>query len=316
MPTVPLWWCGVKKRGPPKAVAETSLRKILLATDGSEDATLATRITTDLSGRTGAELHVAHAWHSVPSTRFESFIRTRLKQEARQLASEQVERIKAQGGDVTEAHIREGPAVDEILDLAEEIDADLIAVGSRGLGPMKRLALGSVSEGIVHHSSRPVLVARGGERAWPPARIVVGDDGSEDAKRAGELAAEIGSMFGAEGLLVRAHPPFRLEVSREGRASQLEAFHEALREEANDLKRRASKLEGVLESRVRTEVIEGDAALAIAEEAERGGEPTLVAVGSRGLGPIERLRLGSVSTKVVRAVEEPVLVCPHARRRY
>jgi len=107
-----------------------------------------------------------------------------------------------------------------------------------------------------------------------------------------------------------------LEVSREGRASQLEAFHEALREEANDLKRRASKLEGVLESRVRTEVIEGDAAFVIAEEAERGGEPTLVAVGSRGLGPIERLRLGSVSTKVVRAVEEPVLVCPHARRRY
>jgi nucleotide-binding universal stress UspA family protein len=295
-------------------VAETSLRKILLATDGSKDATLATRIATDLSSRTEAELHVAHAWHSVASTRFESFIRISLKQEARQLLSEQVERIKAQGSDVTGVHLREGPAVDEMLDLAEEIDADLMVVGSRGLGPMKRLALGSISEGIVHHSSRPVFVARGGDRAWPPVRIVVGDDGSEDAKRAGELAAGIGSLFGAEGLLVRAPTPFHLEVSREGKASQLAAFHKALREEAKDLKRRASKLEGVLGRHVRSEIIEGDAALAIVNEAERGAKPTLVAVGSRGSGPIDRMRLGSVSTKVVRAAEEPVLVCPHGER--
>jgi nucleotide-binding universal stress UspA family protein len=100
------------------------LEKILLATDGSEDATLAARVAADLSTRTGAQLHVMHAWHTVPSTRFESFIRAQL---------EQVGRIKDGGGDVAEICLREGPTVDKVLDLAEEIGADLIVVGSRGL---------------------------------------------------------------------------------------------------------------------------------------------------------------------------------------
>jgi nucleotide-binding universal stress UspA family protein len=141
--------------------------KTMLATDGSEDAALAARIATDLSTRTGAQLHVVHVWHTVPSTRFESFIRGQLHQETQKLLAEQVERIKDGGGDVTEAYLREGPTVDKILDLAEEIDADLIVVGSRGFGPIKRLALGSVSEGIVHHATCPILVARGDERACP-----------------------------------------------------------------------------------------------------------------------------------------------------
>jgi hypothetical protein len=45
-----------------------------------------------------------------------------------------------------------------ILDLAEKIDADLIAVGSRGMGPIKRLALGSVSTKVVRAARDPVLV--------------------------------------------------------------------------------------------------------------------------------------------------------------
>ena len=40
--------------------------KILLATDGSEDAALRARAAVDLSSRTGSELHVVHAWHTVP----------------------------------------------------------------------------------------------------------------------------------------------------------------------------------------------------------------------------------------------------------
>ena len=287
--------------------------KILLATDGSEDAALAARIAADLSTRTGAQLHVMHAWHTVPSTRFESFIQAQLEQEAREVLSEQVGRIKGDGGDVAEAYLRQGPTVDRILDLAEEIDADLIVVGSRGFGPIKRLALGSVSEGVVHHATCPVLVTRGRERAWPPARIVVGDDGSDYAEEAGQLAAGIGKAFGAEVVLVRAHPPFRSKVSSQGRAYQLEAFEDALLRDERDLKRRARKLEDVLWSRPLATVVEGDAATTIVKLAERDGRPTFVVVGSRGLGPINRLRLGSVSTKVVRATAGPVLVCPGPR---
>jgi nucleotide-binding universal stress UspA family protein len=289
------------------------LEKILLATDGSEDAALAGRVAADLCTRTGAQLHVMHAWHTVPSTRFESFIRAQLEQEAREVLSEQVGRIKDGGGDVAETCLREGPTVDRVLDLAEETDADLIVVGSRGLGPIKRLALGSVSEGVVHHAMCPVLVTRGGERVWPPARIVVGDDGSEYAEEAGQLAAGIGKMFGAEMLVVRAYPHFHSEVSRVGRAPQLQAFEEALLRDEMDLKRRASELESVLGSRPQTTIIEEDPVTAIVGVAERDDGSALVVVGSRGLGPIDRLRLGSVSTKVVRATAGPVLVYPGPR---
>jgi nucleotide-binding universal stress UspA family protein len=67
--------------------------------------------------------------------------------------------------------------------------------------------LGSIAEGVVHHARSPVLVARGG--AWPPERVVVGDDGSEDAGRAAGLALGIGDLYGADGVLVHAYhnPP-------------------------------------------------------------------------------------------------------------
>jgi nucleotide-binding universal stress UspA family protein len=44
--------------------------------------------------------------------------------------------------------------------LGEEIGADLIVTGSRGLGGIRRALMGSVSESVVHHASCPVLVVR------------------------------------------------------------------------------------------------------------------------------------------------------------
>jgi len=61
--------------------------KIVLATDGSEDANLALRAAVDLVEKTGSELHVVHTWHSVLSTRFESYIRAQLKNEAQRSCS-------------------------------------------------------------------------------------------------------------------------------------------------------------------------------------------------------------------------------------
>jgi nucleotide-binding universal stress UspA family protein len=53
---------------------EYSPRKILLASDGSEDAALAATATVDLSKRTGAELHIAHARRQLPHNAYLSFV--------------------------------------------------------------------------------------------------------------------------------------------------------------------------------------------------------------------------------------------------
>lgn len=286
--------------------------KVLVATDGSKDALLATRAATDLCRKTGAELHLVHVWRTVPSPHFEHYIRKHLEEEAHELLDEQVKMVEAIGGTVAEAHLREGQRAGEILDLAGELGAGLVVIGTRGHGPVHRLLLGSVSEGVVYHAACPVLVMRGGEDAWPPARVIIGDDGSQDARGAAELAARVGKLFGSPALLVRAYPQLP-EIDLEGRKLDARMVDDELRREERELAQRATELQELLGSRPKIHVAVGDPASCILEAAQQGApgaeKNALIAVGSRGLGPLGRMTLGSVSTKVLKAAEGPVLVC-------
>jgi nucleotide-binding universal stress UspA family protein len=135
---------------------------ILLATDGSEAAELAAQTAVELANETGSELHVVcveevpvmagvYAAHGVP---------TPASEEDRELLDEQVRQIEGAGGNVAEAHLRQGRPAQEIIELSEEIGAGFIVVGSTGLSGLERLVLGSVSEAVVRYASCPVLVVR------------------------------------------------------------------------------------------------------------------------------------------------------------
>jgi nucleotide-binding universal stress UspA family protein len=291
-------------------------KKILLATDGSEDAAVAARAAADLSKMTNSELHMVYAWRSLPRYAYPSLApesyHPLYEKGAVRVLDEQMKRTREAGATVTGAHLKLGAPVDEILNLVEELKPGLLICGSRGLGPIKHLLLGSVSEALVHHVACPVMVVRGGERAWPPERIVVGDDGSESARQAGDLAAAIGGLFGARMLLVRAQPkpprPSELPEYEEG-------IYERLIREDRDrgieaLKERAFELTEALGERPEVRLLVDDEATSAILAASEEAVSTLVAVGSRGLGPIRRARLGSVSTKVLRAARGTVLVCP------
>ncbi len=295
----------------------TSLTRILLATHGSEDAALAGRAAADISNKTAAELHVVHVWMDVPPPAHPSLSPGTLDNYSR-LAREEAERllrreawnVRVAGGRVAEEHLREGKPAEEIIALAEELDADLVVVGSRRAGRTKRLIAGSVSEGVVHRASRPVLVVCGGEGAWPATRVVIADDGSGPARKAGDLAAQIASLSGAEVVVVRAyeHPP---EPVGRWSVQDRRELDEALWRNRRDLKRRAEQLEEIAPCRPKTRLIKSKAASAmrlVAEESE--GEQTLFAVGSRGLCASKRALLGSVSTAVLRLADGPVLVVP------
>ena len=139
--------------------------KVLLATDGSDDAVRACRTASELTQRIGAELHVVHVglqWSLFVHDYMGPEQYARLKEDRQRVLEAQVEEIEAHGGRVAESHLRMGRRVDEeVIRLAEEIGADLIVVGSRGLGPLGRALLGSDSNNIVHHAHCPVLVIRG-----------------------------------------------------------------------------------------------------------------------------------------------------------
>lgn len=220
--------------------------RILLATDGSEEAALAAHAAIDLSGRAGAKLHVVHTWQdlrppTLPAMAMDEYSQAyeQYEREARELLEEQAQPLRSAGGTVAGTHLKKGRPAEEIAYLAQELEADLVVVGSRGLGSVKRLVVGSVSERVVQLDPCPTLVVRGGEGSWPPSRVIVGDDASEEARRAGEVAAGIGPLFDARTLLVRVYP--QVTVFKARRISHVRASKELLREGERSLERRAAE---------------------------------------------------------------------------
>jgi nucleotide-binding universal stress UspA family protein len=150
--------------------------KILLATDGSEEAELAARTAADLAEKTGSELHVVHVFGIAPvgppvypeatdlqgverEAEAEGLQRTS-EQRAREVLEAEVEKLRSAGGMVAQAHLLEGRVAPEVVALAEEIGAGLIVMGSRGRGGIRRALMGSVSDSVVRHAHCPVLVVR------------------------------------------------------------------------------------------------------------------------------------------------------------
>ena len=141
---------------------------VLLATDGSPDATLAARSAIELCERTGSELHVIHVGEYVPT--FFAYTEeepAELRRNAERLLEDQAESIRAAGGTIAGAHLRLGRPAEQIIDLSEELGAGVVVVGSRGQSALRRAVLGSVSEDVVRYAHCPVFVVRAEERARP-----------------------------------------------------------------------------------------------------------------------------------------------------
>ena len=110
---------------------------------------------------TNSELHVVHVGDFLPTVLAQTEVEpAQLEREAQHLLDEQVRRVEEAGGTVKEAHLRLGRADEEIVDLAHDIGAGFIVMGSRGRGRMRRALMGSVSESVVRHAHCPVTIVR------------------------------------------------------------------------------------------------------------------------------------------------------------
>jgi nucleotide-binding universal stress UspA family protein len=141
--------------------------RILLATDGSEQAELTALRAVDLADATDSELHVVHVGvvpiflKSYPGTLgYYGKLHDQIEEVSRERLRKQSLRVTAAGGTVAGTHLRMGQVDLEIVALAEELGADLIVMGSRGLGGVRRALMGSVSDSVVRHAHCPVLVVR------------------------------------------------------------------------------------------------------------------------------------------------------------
>ena len=135
---------------------------IVVGIDGSPGSIAALRFAVEEARFRGAELRVVNAWHIPPAVYGSGWAPAPIDlDEYRKLAKkaleESIEEAGAASAGVTVTPIlREGQPADLLC--LEAKNADLIVVGSRGLGGFRGLLIGSVSQQVVHHAPCPVVV--------------------------------------------------------------------------------------------------------------------------------------------------------------
>jgi nucleotide-binding universal stress UspA family protein len=145
---------------------ERTMRKIVIATDGSPSALEAVEYGLELAAEQGAQpivVHVAPATEVLPVAAYGMGAPVSVPHEPdehdRSSLDEAVE-IAARHGLEARAELLVGDAPHAIVTFADSVDADLIVVGSRGHGAIAGALLGSVSRRVLHEAKRPVLVVR------------------------------------------------------------------------------------------------------------------------------------------------------------
>lgn len=282
--------------------------RVMLATDGSKDAQAAVTFLKGLPLPPSTALRIVtvvtlpSVARDVPSVReFEHSV----VDEARKVL-DRVRAVAARRGLTIETEVAVGDPKAEIVRIAEESGADLVVLGARGLSPIKRFFLGSVSLAVASHVRCPVLVVKGRPRKL--GSVLVAVDGSEDSFRAVRFLQSLALSRQTKVRLLGAIEPSRYPTSAPkalrgqlvGMLKELESERRGQLEKA--LEKAATQL-GDTSTRVTRATVAGDPAAVIA-----AANADLIVVGARGQGGMARLLLGSVSEKVLRDAKCPVLI--------
>lgn len=286
--------------------------RILVATDGSRDAAAATAFLRELPLPAFSKLLIVTAV-SFPTFAFEPppvrEFKGSVLEDARRVVDEARATLAPRGFDI-ETDVVIGNPKHEISRIAGEWNADLVVLGARGLGRIKRFLLGSVSLAVARHASCPVLVVKGRPRKL--GSILVGMDGSEDSFQALRFLLSLPLARQTKLRLLSVVEPIRYPTSAPGAvrahlARMLEEIENERRGELEKvLEKATAELEGSL-TRVTRSTPTGNPADVIVAAAT-AHDADLVVVGARGLGGMTRLLLGSVSEKVLGYARCPVLI--------
>ncbi|MBF0184306.1 MAG: universal stress protein [Magnetococcales bacterium] len=269
-------------------------KNILLATDGSEFASGAEALVTAMVRRFAGQVTVMQAVLFDPELEALAVdLQQHQEQAARKSLQEIADRFDRQGV-CCATLIRHGQYPhQEILDAAQEINADLIVTGRRGRRGLARLMLGDTTARVVAQAPRPVLVVpRAGGTFWNSC-IMLATDGSLYSERA---------IVEATVLAKEADIPLRIVTVVE------RMQHQPYVEQAKAAIDRATSYAHAAGVRTESAILEGDAAAeSLAEEAHRCSAGLIVG-GSHGRTGLGRVFLGSVMERLLGKVFCPVLI--------
>jgi nucleotide-binding universal stress UspA family protein len=225
-------------------------------------------------------------------------------EDARVLAERIVQR---DGGELKVVHVEKGSPSDTLQALAEKGEADLVVLGSTHRAHIGSVAPGSVAEHLLHGARCRLVIAPKGygqaDHSQDRLRVAaVGFDGMAESYAALDEAAKLAMKFGGSLRVIGVATP----VPAIGAAAAAQVGADAgpdFQTQLNDA------VAGLPEELHALPVFErGDPVRKLLEAAEIGVD--LLVLGSRGFGPVMRLLIGSVSSRVIREAACPVLVVP------
>ena len=288
--------------------------RVLLAIDGSPASDVARRLVASLSWPQGSIVHVVGAVEPAVDSfagvsgfpglagdaepPFEATLSGILHEACMSLGAP---------GLIVRRSVQVGLPASVIVDEAAAMRAELIVVGSRGLGPMKAMVLGSVSAEVVDHASCPVLVVRRPQ----VASILFATDGSASARGALTFLASLRCLADRriEVISVGARAPLMSASGLATSPGRISTANPVLADPEHTEATAASAVETLHASRhpARWSVAAGDPAHEIVEAAAAFGSD-LIVMGSRGNTGLNRLLLGSVARNVLLHTEASVLI--------
>lgn len=290
-----------------------AVRHILCPIDLSEVSGFALNYSATLARTLGAKVTALHVVQAPPAVLLEetgmNYSAVGLaKAEERELSD--LVRRSASGSETSVAIVSGHPAT-QIVEQAERLGADLIALGTHGRTGFKRLVLGSVAERVLRQSSVPVLTLRKedaaeGDRVANIRNVLCPTDFSGSAQAALELAVEVSKRRDAklhllhvfqsptylgwdDGMSQTATSLRLMQELRERAQEQLDELVAQCKREGVDAT--AEEVDGVPHARI----------AAFSENCD------LVVMGSHGRTGLPRLLLGSVAERTVRLARCPVL---------
>jgi nucleotide-binding universal stress UspA family protein len=233
-------------------------------------------------------------------------------------AEELLESVRARlpGGNDTSVRLVEGSPADRLIEVADEEDADLLVVGSRGRGALSSAVLGGVSRKVVRNARCPAMVvppavsigAREGN-GGSAGTVVCGVDGSGHAVTAAQVAGRLAERLGGRLLVVHARQDLKAVVSYPGARSitpPVTGQEDAVARQADRVVQKAVEaLDVDVEA---TRVVESGAPAGVLAALADREDAHLIVIAARGMGAVRAAFLGSVTTALATSATRPVVV--------
>lgn len=271
-------------------------RDIIVGYDGSPSSTEAVDWAVQEARLRGAPVIVCHAWTPQPLPAEPAGLRDPAREQAERVLSDGALHARASAAPCAEVRslLASGPAARLLYE--QSASADLMVVGSHGIGGLPGMLLGSVGLQVAAHAQAPVTVVRGRWRRVPgqyPEPVVVGADGSPGSQGALEFAIAEAALRDVPLLAVCALCDSAGVV---GIAHSVEAAFGAAVDRVQ-----AAHPDVMMQRRVEP----GAPRSALLTAASRG---QLLVVGARGRGGLAEMALGSVSLALLHHAACPVTV--------